>query len=128
MDCASLPRVWARAPPGEGPNTATGKALHSCVHDREGTAGAKLVEGIRDHPLHRGALVTTHKVSVFNAAAELFDELNELARTFGEISSISKRGTRLHGATKDPITDVHGPQRRTLGPAARSARAGQPAT
>jgi len=58
--------------------------------------------------------VTTHKVSVFNAAAELFDELNELAR--------------LYGATKDPITDVHGPQRRTLGPAARSARAGQPAT
>lgn len=63
-----------------------------------------LVIRIRDDRHHRGALVTTHKVGVFNAAADLFDDLDDLARTFGEISSIYKRGSRLCGAAKDPIT------------------------
>lgn len=53
---------------------------------------------------HRGALVTTHKMAVFRAARDLFDDLDELALTFGEISSISKRGDRLRGSAKDPLT------------------------
>jgi shikimate 5-dehydrogenase len=64
----------------------------------------RLVSRIRDDPRHRGALVTTHKVNVFDAAADLFDDLDELAREFGEISSISKRGDKLFGAAKDPVT------------------------
>ena len=64
----------------------------------------RLVEEIRDDPHHRGALVTTHKMAVFSAARGLFDELDDLATTFGEISSISKRDGRLVGAAKDPIT------------------------
>ena len=42
--------------------------------------------------------------NLYAAAADLFDELDDLARTFGEISSIAKRGTRLTGAAKDPVT------------------------
>jgi shikimate dehydrogenase len=64
----------------------------------------RLVEQIRDDPCHRGALVTTHKVNVYDAAAELFDDLDDLAQEFGEISSISKRGDKLFGAAKDPVT------------------------
>jgi len=77
---------------------------HDLAPGSDPVAYRHLVERIRDDHHHHGALVTTHKVSVFDAAADLFDELDELARTFGEISSISKRGTQLRGAAKDPIT------------------------
>ena len=51
-----------------------------------------------------GALVTTHKVAVHDACADLFDELDDLSETFGEISCISKRDGRLLGSAKDPLT------------------------
>ncbi|WP_353808095.1 shikimate dehydrogenase family protein [Agromyces sp. SYSU T00194] len=63
-----------------------------------------LVAAIRDDPHHRGALVTTHKMNVFAAASDMFDELDDFARSCREISSISKRGSRLVGQAKDPIT------------------------
>jgi shikimate 5-dehydrogenase len=63
-----------------------------------------VVRSIKADPTHLGALVTTHKISVFDAARDLFDDLDELATTFGEISSIAKRGSRLTGAAKDPVT------------------------
>lgn len=63
-----------------------------------------LVEQIRDDPHHRGALVTTHKMNVYAAASDLFDELDPFAVSCAEISSIAKRGTHLSGRAKDPIT------------------------
>lgn len=63
-----------------------------------------MVEQIRDDPNHRGALVTTHKMNVFAAASALFDELDPFAVSCSEISSISKRGDRLIGRAKDPLT------------------------
>lgn len=63
-----------------------------------------LVEQIRDDPRHRGALVTTHKMNVYAAASDLFDELDPFAVSCSEISSVAKRGTRLSGRAKDPIT------------------------
>jgi shikimate 5-dehydrogenase len=63
-----------------------------------------VVEAIRDDPQHWGALVTTHKMAVHEAAADLFDELDDLAVTFGEVSCIAKRGDRLVGSAKDPVT------------------------
>lgn len=63
-----------------------------------------LVEQIRDDPHHRGALVTTHKMNVFAAASDLFDELDPFAVSCSEISSIAKRDGRLSGRAKDPIT------------------------
>ena len=63
-----------------------------------------LVEAIRDDPQHRGALVTTHKMALYEAAHDLFDELDDFARACGEVSSIAKRGGRLLGHAKDPIT------------------------
>ncbi len=63
-----------------------------------------LVVEIRDDSSHLGALVTTHKVALYDAAADLFDELDDFSTQCGEISSISKRGGRLRGAAKDPVT------------------------
>lgn len=62
------------------------------------------VAALRDDPDRAGALVTTHKMAMYDAAADLFDELDDFARACGEISSISKRGGRLLGHAKDPLT------------------------
>lgn len=63
-----------------------------------------IVQEIRDNPLHRGALVTTHKMNLFAAAQDLFDEIDLFASTCHEISSISKKDGRLIGRAKDPVT------------------------
>lgn len=63
-----------------------------------------LVEQIRDDPQHLGALVTTHKMALYDAAHGLFDRLDDFSRACGEVSSISKHGGQLIGHAKDPIT------------------------
>jgi shikimate dehydrogenase len=63
-----------------------------------------LVSRIRDDERYAGALVTTHKIRVFEAARDLFGELDEFALACGEVSSISKRDGRLVGHAKDPVT------------------------
>lgn len=65
-----------------------------------------VVQHIKDDPLARGALVTTHKIDLLQASRDLFDELDPYAQLMGEISSISKRGSRLIGHAKDPITSL----------------------
>ena len=65
-----------------------------------------VVQGIKHDPNSLGALVTTHKLNLYRAAADLFDEVGPDTRTLGEVSSISKRGATLYGDAKDPITCV----------------------
>jgi shikimate 5-dehydrogenase len=67
-------------------------------------AYVQLVTRIRDDPEHRGALVTTHKMALYDAAYNLFDSLDPFAAACGEISSIAKRDGRLLGHAKDPLT------------------------
>jgi len=64
----------------------------------------EVVRFIKNDPLSMGALVTTHKIDLYHAARDLFDELDPYARQFGELSSISKRDGKLWGHAKDPIT------------------------
>lgn len=59
---------------------------------------------IKHDPLSLGALVTTHKIDLFHAAKDLFDELDPYALMFDELSSISKRDGKLIGCAKDPIS------------------------
>jgi shikimate 5-dehydrogenase len=77
---------------------------HDLPMDADPAVYRAMVEQIRDDEHHRGALVTTHKMNVFAAASDLFDELDPFAVSCSEISSISKRGDRLIGQAKDPIT------------------------
>ena len=64
----------------------------------------KAVAFIRQDPLSRGALVTTHKIDLLEACRDRFDRLDSFAELMGEISSISKDGGQLVGHAKDPIT------------------------
>lgn len=77
---------------------------HDLPMDADPAQYRAMVEQIRDDPHHRGALVTTHKMNVFAAASDLFDDLDPFAVSCSEISSISKRGRTLSGRAKDPIT------------------------
>jgi shikimate dehydrogenase len=63
-----------------------------------------VIGAIKNDPHHLGALVTTHKMAVFQSCLDLFDRVDPLATTFGEISSVAKRGTQLTGSAKDPVT------------------------
>ncbi|MGH8871629.1 MAG: shikimate dehydrogenase family protein [Acidimicrobiia bacterium] len=62
------------------------------------------LEAVLADPLAWGALVTTHKVSIFRHSSDMFDTLDEWARLCGEISCIAKRDGTIEGYAKDPIT------------------------
>jgi shikimate 5-dehydrogenase len=62
------------------------------------------VTQIKRDPLSLGGLVTTHKIDLLEAAADLFDHLDSSATLTGEVSCISKRGGKLIGHAKDPLT------------------------
>lgn len=59
---------------------------------------------IRDDPLSLGALVTTHKIDLFNACRDMFDVIDPMAALMKETSCISKRDGKLVCHAKDPIS------------------------
>ncbi len=64
----------------------------------------EVVSFLKNDPKSLGALVTTHKIDLYNAAKDLFDYLDPYALKLGEISSISKKDGKLCGHAKDPIS------------------------
>lgn len=64
----------------------------------------QVVDFIKNDPNSLGALVTTHKIDLYNACRDQFDYLDPYAVKLGEISSISKRDGKLCGHAKDPIS------------------------
>jgi shikimate dehydrogenase len=62
------------------------------------------VAQIKYDPFSLGALVTTHKIDLYQAAQDMFEFLDPFARICGELSCISKLEGRLEGHAKDPIT------------------------
>lgn len=73
------------------------------LHD---TADAyrQAVAQIKEDPNSLGALVTAHKINLYDAALDLFDYIDPYAKICGEVSSISKRDGRLEGHAKDLIS------------------------
>jgi shikimate dehydrogenase len=64
------------------------------------------VARIRHDPQSLGALVTSHKIGVFDAARDLFDYLDPCALRCREVSCISKNGALLEGRAVDPINSA----------------------
>lgn len=62
------------------------------------------VDFIKRDPLSLGALVTTHKMDLYAACRDQFDEIEPLSDAMGEISSIYKRDGQLRGRACDPWT------------------------
>jgi shikimate 5-dehydrogenase len=61
------------------------------------------VAQIERDPLSLGALITSHKIDLYDAARDMFDQLDPYARTCSEISCICKRGGALQGYALDPV-------------------------
>jgi shikimate 5-dehydrogenase len=72
--------------------------------DADPRAYREAVAFMRADSLSLGALVTTHKIDLFHACKDLFDDVDAHAATMHEVSCISKREGRLIGHAKDPIS------------------------
>lgn len=59
---------------------------------------------IKEDPLSLGALVTTHKIDLYNSCKDLFDYMDPFAGQLGEISCISKLDGSFRAHAKDPIS------------------------
>ncbi len=62
------------------------------------------VKFIKNNKYARGALVTTHKIDIYNAAKDLFDYFDFHSAIQEEMSCISKIDGKLVAYAKDPIT------------------------
>ena len=54
-----------------------------------------LVRRIKSDEHARGALITTHKIDLFEACRDMFDAVDQYARLCGETSCLAKRGGQL---------------------------------
>ena len=84
----------------------------------------EVVQTIKEDPKSLGGLVTAHKLDLYRAARELFDEVDQYARLCEEVSCIAKRDGCLLGWAKDPITAGRALQR-ILGPSYFGRTGGQ---
>lgn len=65
----------------------------------------EIVDFIKKHNLAKGALVTTHKIDLYEAAKDKFNKFGFYVELFGELSCIAKdEDGQLEGYAKDPIT------------------------
>ena len=64
----------------------------------------EVVRFIKEDPLSKGVLVTTHKLDLFAACRDMFDYVDPHAELMHEVSSISKREGELRCHAKDPIS------------------------
>lgn len=63
-----------------------------------------VVDFLAADPRSLGALVTTHKLDLYAACRDRFDDVDAFAALMRETSSISKRDGRLRCQAKDPIS------------------------
>lgn len=79
------------------------KGIDIAIHEKP-EVYREVVTFLKNDPLSLGALVTTHKIDIYNAAHDLFDLEGTYAKQFGEISSIYKKDGKFCCDAKDPIT------------------------
>lgn len=92
--------VWARH---LGLKDVVIKGMDFPLH-ADPAAYVEAVAFIKADPVSLGALVTTHKLDLFRACREMFDEIDPHAAAMHETSCLSKRGGRLICHAKDPIS------------------------
>ena len=111
---SSIHRVFPRWARLAGTEDAVLAGLDIPVHGTPEQYRAA-VRAIREDPDAMGALVTTHKVGIYNHARELFTNFDADGELLGEVSCIVKRGDRLSGLAVDTLTaglalrDIIGP-------------------
>jgi shikimate dehydrogenase len=66
----------------------------------------EVVGRLRSEPDLAGALITSHKIAIHQAAADLLDSTDDLASACGEVGCISRATGRLVGHALDPVTSM----------------------
>ena len=79
------------------------KGIDFPVHDKP-EKYREAVNFLKNDPLSLGALVTTHKLDLFQACQDMFDVIDPHATLMAETSCISKRDGKLICKAKDPIS------------------------
>ena len=100
---SSIMKVFPRWMQALGRSDVVIEGIDHVPHDKP-EAYRHTVAQMKYDPLSLGALVTTHKIDLLDAARDMFDHLHSSAMLTGEVSSISKREDGLWGHAKDPIT------------------------
>jgi shikimate dehydrogenase len=100
---SSIMRVFPRWAEALGHPDVVIEGIDHRLHD-DPDAYRRTVAQMKHDPLSLGGLVTTHKIDVYEAARDMFDELDPYAVMTGEISCIAKRDGRLWGYAIDPIS------------------------
>jgi len=100
---SSIMRIFPEWANALGLENTVIKGIDIAIHERP-EVYRQVVEFIKNDPLSMGALVTTHKLDLYNAAKDMFEYLDPYAQAFGELSSISKKDGKLCGHAKDPIS------------------------
>jgi len=100
---SSIMKVFPRWMAAIGQPETVIEGIDHKIHD-DTEAYRATVAQMKFDPLSLGALVTTHKIDLLEAARDMFDELHISALLTGEVSSISKRDGKLIGHAKDPLT------------------------
>ncbi len=100
---SSIMKIFPRWMEALGRPEVVIEGIDHAIHDRPEAYRATVAQ-IKYDPLSLGALVTTHKIDLLKAAADMFDELHSSARLTGEVSSISKQDGKLIGHAKDPYS------------------------
>ncbi|MDO4549565.1 MAG: shikimate dehydrogenase [Clostridia bacterium] len=91
--------IWAEALGIDGVIKGIDISIHAPAEDYRA-----VVDFIKNDPLSAGALVTTHKIDLYNACKDMFEYIDPYASMFGELSSISKQDGMLCAHAKDPIS------------------------
>ena len=100
---SSIMKVFPRWAEALGRYEIVMEGIDHKLHD-DPEAYRQTVAQIKYDPLSLGALVTSHKIDILDAAEDMFDFLDVYAKITGEVSCISKRNGSLEGHAKDPIT------------------------
>jgi len=64
----------------------------------------EVISFLKSDPLSMGALVTTHKIDLFNSAFDMFDYIDPYAQELSEVSCLSKKDGKFCAHAKDPIS------------------------
>ncbi|WP_426323202.1 shikimate dehydrogenase family protein [Microbacterium sp. E-13] len=100
---SSIQKVFPRWAEALGLEGAVLQGIDLPIH-ADADVYRRTVDFIANDPLSRGALVTTHKIDLYQAASDLFDVRDEFSTMMGETSCISKSEAGLVCHAKDPIS------------------------
>lgn len=98
---SSIMKVFPEWAKHLGLQGASISGMDFALHD-EPERYREAVRSIRSDPDTAGALVTTHKLDLFAACRDMFDDIDDLAELMSEVSCLSKRGGKLSCFAKDP--------------------------